>query len=429
MESVEDHVDVACVRAEVERGGEVDPVGDARVRFDQPTEVEAFVPGAQGVPLHQAIRLVAGQPGLDQREQDALREEEAVAPLQVCEHPLGEDDEAFDQPGEPVEHVVEREERVRHDDALGRRVRDVALVPESDVLEADLRGGADDAREAADPLRDDRVALVRHRRRALLSLAERLLHLAHLGAGEVADLGREPVERRGDERERGEELGVAVARDDLRRDRLRLETEPLAGDSLQLRIGDRVRPDRARELSEAHAGKRMLEAFPASVELERPAGELESEGGRLRVDAVRPADADRQPVLLGASDDRSLRACDALEEQRAGVPELEGECRVDDVGRCQPVVEPAALLAELRLDGVDEGGQVVAGLALQLGDPLGRGRNGALRESSPPPRAGRRRARPTRRRRRARPRARRRASSRPTTPRPWRDGSSGRSLV
>ena len=66
-----------------------------------------------------------------------------------------------------------------------------------------------------------------------------------------------------------------------------------------------------------------------------------------------------------------------VEEQRAGVPELEGECRVDDVGRCQPVVEPAALLVELRLDGVDEGGQVVAGLALQLGDPLGGGRNGA----------------------------------------------------
>ena len=262
MEAVEDGVDVARVRAEVEGGGEVDPAGDPLVAFDQRPEVEAFVPGAQGVLLHEAVRLVARQPALDQREQHALREEEPVARLQVRAHPLGEDDEPFDQPGEPVEHVVEREERVRNDDALGGRVRDVALVPESDVLEADLCGGADDAREAADPLGDDRVPLVRHRRRALLALAERLLNLAHLGAGEVADLGREPVERRGDERERGEELGVPVARDDLRRDRLRLEAEPLAGDPLELRIGDRVRPDRAGELSEAHAVERCGAGAP-----------------------------------------------------------------------------------------------------------------------------------------------------------------------
>ena len=55
---------------------------------------------------------------------------------------------------------------------------------------------AHDAREARDPLGDLRVALVRHRRRALHARRERLLDLAHLGAGEVADLGREPVERR-----------------------------------------------------------------------------------------------------------------------------------------------------------------------------------------------------------------------------------------
>ena len=81
--------------------------------------------------------------------------------------------------------------------------------------------GADDAREPADPLGDDRVALVRHRRRALLPAPERLLDLAHLGAGEVADLEREPLERGGDERERAEQLGVPVALDDLRRARVR----------------------------------------------------------------------------------------------------------------------------------------------------------------------------------------------------------------
>ena len=103
---------------------------------------------------------------------------------------------ALDDPREAIEHVVEREECVRHDDALGRRVRDVALVPERHVLEPDDRGRADDAREPGDPLGDLRVALVRHRRRALHAGGERLLDLAHLGAREMTDLGREPVERR-----------------------------------------------------------------------------------------------------------------------------------------------------------------------------------------------------------------------------------------
>ena len=44
----------------------------------------------------------------------------------------------------------------------------------------------------------DGVPLVRHRRGALLPLGERLLDLADLGAGEVADLGRDRVERRRD---------------------------------------------------------------------------------------------------------------------------------------------------------------------------------------------------------------------------------------
>ena len=92
-----------------------------------------------------------------------MAEEESVARLEVAPHPLGTDDQTFDEPGEAVEHVVEREKSVGDDDALGRGMRDVALVPERHVLEADERGRAHDAREPADPLGDDRVLLVRHR--------------------------------------------------------------------------------------------------------------------------------------------------------------------------------------------------------------------------------------------------------------------------
>src|SRR5437762_5835614 len=81
----------------------------------------------------------------------------------------------------------------------------VALVSEREVLEPDGFGGTDDSRETADPLGDDRVALVGHRGGALLAAAERLLNLGHLGARKVADLERELLERRGSDRERGQD--------------------------------------------------------------------------------------------------------------------------------------------------------------------------------------------------------------------------------
>src|SRR5438045_8551845 len=163
---------------------------------------------------------------------------------------------------------------------------DVALVPEGDVLQADERVAAHDPREPADALGDDRIPLVRHRRRSLLAAAEPLLHLGDLRTREVADLECELVERGGEDRERREELGVAVALHDLRRARCGLETEPLARDPLDLGLGRGPGADGAGELADADAVERTAEPAAVSVELEGPAGELEAERDRLRVDAV-----------------------------------------------------------------------------------------------------------------------------------------------
>ena len=62
------------------------------------------------------------------------------------------------------------------------------------------------------------------------------------------------------ERERDEQLGVPVARDHLRRDGIRLEAEPLAGDPLDLGVDRGVRADRAGELADADRLERALEA-------------------------------------------------------------------------------------------------------------------------------------------------------------------------
>ena len=231
-----------------------------------------------------------------------------MARLEVPAHALLANDEPFDEPREAVEHVVDGEEGVGNDDALGGGVRDVALVPERDVLEADDGCSAHDTGQPADALGDDGVPLVRHRRRALLPAAERLLHLGDLRAREVPDLERELVERRRDDRERGQQLGVPVALEDLRRRRRRLEAEPLARAALELGIGRCVRSDRAGELADPHPLERPRDPLPVPVELERPAGELQPERRRLGVHAVRAAHLEGRAMLLRARDDGGERA-------------------------------------------------------------------------------------------------------------------------
>src|SRR4051794_21486652 len=218
VEPADDALGEPRVVAEVEERVEV----EAEVaRRQQLAQVHAGVPRALGVLLDDAVRLVARVAALDEGEQRPLGEQRAVGDLEVRAHPVGVDHEPAHNADREVLHVVEQDRRVGQDHALGARVRDVALVPQRDVLDARLRVAAQHAREAADALADDRVALVRHRARALLLPgAERLLGLADLGALEVADLGREALEAGPGERDRLQQRGVAVARDDLGRDRL-----------------------------------------------------------------------------------------------------------------------------------------------------------------------------------------------------------------
>ena len=337
------------------------------------------VPRLHCQPLHDAVGLLPLEARLDERQQQPLAEVEAVARVEVLAHALGAHDEAVDEPCEAVEHVVEGEERVGDDDALGGRVRDVALVPERDVLEADLRRAAHDAREAADPLGGDRIAFVRHRRGALLAGGERLLHLANLGAGEVADLEAEGVERGGDDGQYREELRVPVALDDLRGVGRGIEAQTLAREPLELRARCRIRADGAGELADPHPLERAIEARTPAVELERPAGELQPERRRFGVDAVRAAHDQRPAVFLGPGDDGCGGAVEALDEQRTGLTHLQRQRGVEHVRGGEAVVKPApALRVEPFSDGIDEGGEVVARPLLELADALGRRGDGPL---------------------------------------------------
>src|SRR5262249_42742342 len=126
------------------------------------TEVELLLPGAHGRTLDEAVSLVARETGLDESIEHTLAEEEEMARLEVAPHALRPHHESLDEPGEALQHVVEREECIRDRDALGRGVRDVTLVPEGNVLESDERARPHDARQSANPLGDHGIPLVRH---------------------------------------------------------------------------------------------------------------------------------------------------------------------------------------------------------------------------------------------------------------------------
>ena len=86
----------------------------------------------------------------------------------------------------------------------------------------------DHARQPANLLAGDGVALVRHGGGALLARGERLLRFPHLRALEVANFERDLLHRGRDDRERRKELRVAVALDHLGRDRRGLQARAVA---------------------------------------------------------------------------------------------------------------------------------------------------------------------------------------------------------
>src|SRR5439155_9599502 len=167
--------------------------------------------------------------------------------------------------------------------------------------------------------------------------------LTNLRTCEVANLGRETLQRTCTERERGEELGVTVACDHLRRERIRFEAESFARDPLDLRLDLRIRPDRPGQLADAVRLESGCHPAARPIELERPPGKLPPEGRWLGVDPVRAADADRVPVLLRAGDYDRQRAFDPVSDEPSRVLDLQRQRRVDHVRGGQSEVDPASL--------------------------------------------------------------------------------------
>ena len=124
--------------------------------------------------------------------------------------------------------------------------------------------------------------------------------LAHLGALQVPHLGGEPVERRPGDGHRRQQRGVAVARDHLRGDVLALQPERGRARTSSTR-GSQLAyvPTAPDSLPTRDALEGGGQPLAVAAQLRHPAQQLQAEGGRLGVDAVRAADGRRVPVLLG----------------------------------------------------------------------------------------------------------------------------------
>ena len=206
----------------------------------------------------------------------------------------------------------------------------------ADVLERRQRVAAQQPRQAADPLAADRVALVRHGGRALLPRAERLLRLAHLGALQVADLGRDPLERAPQHGERREQGGVPVAAHDLGRDRLGHEPQARAAPPPRWPASRWASVPTAPESLPTAQLARARRSSRAAVapQLLAPDQALEAEGDRLGVHAVRPPDHHRAPVRPGQVPRRApQRAAASRPSTAPASPQLQRERRVDQVRR------------------------------------------------------------------------------------------------
>ena len=148
---------------------------------------------------------------------------------------------------------------------------DVPLVPQGDVLEADQRVRPHDARQAADRSAVIGLRLCGIADEPFWARAEVLLHLADLGALQMAHLERDALERRRQQRERRQHLGVAVALEHLRATRRRLKAESLARCERST-SGSMCakRADGARKLAHAQPLERAEEALAVPVEPEAP---------------------------------------------------------------------------------------------------------------------------------------------------------------
>ena len=138
-------------------------------------------------------------------------------------------------------------------------------------------------------------------------------------------------------------MRMPVALDHLRCHRRGLQAQPLADADFMLRLQMAECAHRAGKLADTHILCCGIEAHQVALDLRIPVQQLQSERGRLRVDAVRAADRRCVLELQRAPLQHLLQPEDALMQQPGGSLHLQRLRRIHHIVRGQAVVQPARL--------------------------------------------------------------------------------------
>src|SRR5208282_1607666 len=286
---------------------------------------------------------------------------------EVAFHVLRIDRQAVHQPHEQAEHVIKQRAGVGKDDALDAAVADVALVPEGDVFEGGHGVAAEHAGKASEALPGDGIALVRHGAAAFLAFGEGFFGFEDFGALQVAEFNRPAFDARADERQRGHELGVDVALDDLRGDGCGTQAEFPAHGQLDPWRKVRAGADRAAEFADGDDFANHHQSAQGARKLIMHQREFEAKGRRFSVDAVAAANAGRELVFARLFGNGSAQALHVRNEEVRRLHHLNSERGVNDIAAGQAKVEPATgLILDFFSDGFGEGNHVVVQGFFQL---------------------------------------------------------------
>jgi hypothetical protein len=200
-----------------------------------------------------------------------------------------------------------------------------------------------------------------------LAWGEKLLGLQDFRALQMAELGGPPLNAGPNQRQGPDEFGVQIPLHHLRCHGRRTQAQAFADPRFHCRRNMRARPDRTGEFPHRDCFARAFQAAQGAAEFIVHQRHFQSEGRRLRVDAVAAADHGSENVLGGLLGDDRLEGLDIRDENGRRLRHLHGEGSVKNIAAGQPVMEPAAGgRADVLRDVGGEGDDVVIERAFQL---------------------------------------------------------------
>ena len=200
-----------------------------------------------------------------------------------------------------------------------------------------------------------------------MTFREELFGLQYLGPLHVADFDGDVFDAAGDDTQRGEKRGVAVAGDDLRADRFGHQTQLIADMFLDAWVDICEGTDRAADRTGGNLSASVAHAGQVAVHLGVETREGQAHGGRLRVDSVAAADADGFLMLIGAAFQGGQQTFEIGDQDVGGAGQLHVEAGVQHVGRGHALMHKARLVAADMFGQMgQEGDDIVFGDSLDL---------------------------------------------------------------